>query len=387
MRHINNQLLASRYLLYLSVILFFTVEIFNKIYLRNNSMVEVSYGSYIRGVIFFIFLFFYFSKFNVDFKVSILILVFALVIISARVFTHGFGNMNSFLNSLGRYLSLPIFLYVLKYGYFDKTMILRASVLIVGFAIINTLISIFGLLFNIPFFATYGSNRFGYDGVFFWANDATTFQIIATIISWVIYSRFKSICFLLSTLFIIVGGLLLGTKAYWLFLCLLFIIILYVNLRTALKFLLIVTPFAIIIILISHSYFGELVSNRGWLYALTSSRNLRVDLMREIVTSMFTTFNFLFGTGEIKAFLSETDLLDLFYYSGLSGLFLYFAALFYLLRDCRPNSIIKWLLVSIILVISFTAGHFIGNGSNSIYLAILLALLFYNENHYRVHLD
>lgn len=359
------------------IFLFYISELFNSLLFDYQGKVtSIAIGSFVRGTVMGLFLFFSFESFLKHRIIGLLLLGFIVVVFLGHYMTFGVNGIVSMTNALGRYVSLIVFLvfFSLKTK-FNSNQVIRIANFIISIALFNGVLAVCGWMFQIDFFRSYNQNRFGYNGLFFWANDSTSFYVISTLLCLFLYLKVSK-SYSTHLLFLLFFGVFLGTKAYLLFVFFFLCIMLFVNNKRLLMLVLVVLPLLACIVFLTMPFYTKVSNSSGLIYAISSGRSSLIEIAWQRISDTYTFANYLLGTGDIKVFLTETDLIDLFLFSGIIGGIVYLYLVYWLIRQRHVFNFVNISSLIVLLIISSSAGHLIGNGVNSLMLAFLLYLFF-----------
>lgn len=255
----------------------------------------------------------------------------------------------------------------------------------------NSILTILGFLFNIIMFTTYLNNkaytyRFGYSGIIPVQNEATLFFFIA--ISYFYYKYFieSAVSGIWKFYIVLASALLLGTKAMYLYLILLFC---FHSLRklTAKQIRIISYIFlgiivGLILFLLSDyskiflNYYEYTLQEKGFINVIFSGRQdfLRFKFFETV--AHWTPVNFIIGGQDQTVFLIEMDFFDAFLFFGLLGMIVLMAVYFKTLFRFNFKNPFYSFFTFCFFFIAFFAGHFFASAVNALYLA-LVCLYFY----------
>lgn len=239
-----------------------------------------------------------------------------------------------------------------------------------------------GALFSISFFKTYIGVRFGYSG-FLYPSSYTSYFIIISVLIHYFYSikieKQPTAYLLLAS----IAGLLVGTKAVYLFLFLFwgiyFIKYKLYNFKTFWAF---ITICILSFVLFFDEIFSflkekfavlfELFENNSILTFVLSYRDISFKKATNFISDNWGFYNFILGGVNRKELLVEMSPFDLILNFGLFGSIL-FIGFYYLIiiKDLQRNPSI-YLLMGSLLLITILSGNFF----DRFYLAYPLAFLF-----------
>lgn len=252
--------------------------------------------------------------------------------------------------------------------------------------VINSLLVIAGLLFDISFFQTYLFGRFGYNGLFIASYTASYVYIIA--LFYFLLTFREGFLKNWKVRLVIVAVILLGTKSAYIGLFATMLVYVFFYLKLApIKKKIMATGISLIVIGIAYFFFfengifHELRQEKGMVTSLLSLRDeLFLERTLPFVQSQWSGINYLFGGLSDLTTRSQMGIVDLFYFWGFLGgcLFLWVFYRTYFTFQITKADLFLILTLSIIVGL---AGNFFENASIAIYLIVLReAILFKNHN-------
>ncbi len=233
-------------------------------------------------------------------------------------------------------------------------------------------------IWDIDLFRTYYPPRFGYSGLYVGANQLAFFYTLGMIVPLYltdfIKQKYRVIVFSICAL----AALFSGAKASWysLFSFVLFILIFdRKNLKidnTVLGYGSVLFSVVILItFFLSKDWFVDLAEKHGVLMMLTSNRsNMLLNYKFERIISEFNWHSYLIGGANPGSDYIEMDVVDLFLFTGVLGLILYFYFLFKTLFKFSRSNKLGIFVVYQFLFIGFFSGSTFANGINLILLPI-----------------
>lgn len=234
--------------------------------------------------------------------------------------------------------------------------------------VINTILILIGIVFKVDLFNSY-SNRFGYDGVFYLANDASAFYFIGLVVLYYRVIKNKEWKSVLEFVLVIIGSLLLGTKTAFLFLFLFSIYHVYTTKKY--KHGIVIMGVLLLLAIVSGmlGFFIDLAQKTDMLTSILSLRNeLFMNRFLPLIES-WHKFNYLFGGANYLESYIQMDIVDVLILFGIVGgifyLFIFFEEFFYK----QGNSYLLFVGCAYI-VLGALAGHFYPSGVVAIYLAL-----------------
>ncbi len=250
--------------------------------------------------------------------------------------------------------------------------------------VVSSVIVLISFLLKLEYFSTYNLIRFGYKPPIKPHNDVTLFWMIGLIFLYKEYLVHKTKISLYTFLIVVTSSMVLGTKAIVFFLFLFFSFILFTmpNLKNfaivnKIKWILLLCITLALYFYFTGIYvfFKDIYIKEGIFSSLFSYRidhfveNMKYSIDR------WGWINYFIG-GSVKSFpLVEMDLIDLFLYSGIIGVFLYY--LIYVrvfILSIKNNEMLVFFIFSFFLI-GAIAGHCYASGINSTYIAFLVVYL------------
>jgi len=286
-----------------------------------------------------------------------------------------------------------IFAYIITITFYKLRMceseIYKLRNLIGGLFVFNAVISILGLLLNIESLATYptDSTRFGYNGVFWSANESGYFSILSLLFFyWHVFVKNNknktSYGFLL---LVSAAAIINGTKASILavFIISLYFLI-YEKNKNRLMSTLIVIVACISAAFLSYnlynsdyfSYFVWMYNNNDFITMFLSARNLYIrPFFYEYIASNWSGINYLFGGHRSSSPGTELEFLDMILNFGFIGMLMYLVSYYLLIVRSVPASRFKYLSVLLLLAASVFSGHFFDSAINAMYVCLFMLII------------
>ena len=238
-----------------------------------------------------------------------------------------------------------------------------------------------GFLFQIKFLYTYEGTRFGYNGLFL--SSATGSYVYCITLIYLLAKYKKAIFKRLPNLVIIASMFCLGTKVGYLFLAVFFVIYLFkytsINKKLIGSLSLVVGVFVIYVFFFKFGIFNEIRQQDGLISSLMSYRDeLLINRTIPFILENWSFPNYLFGGVSDLSTKSQIDFIDILYFFGIIGGFLYYFIFFRTFWVFKANSDIAILLLSLFIIV-FLTGNFFGYPSIAIYLVILREYIVQNE--------
>lgn len=240
----------------------------------------------------------------------------------------------------------------------------------------NSVLILFGLIFEIHQFKTYEGERFGYNGVLVTSAASTYFYLVG--LCYFLARYRKNVIRNWKFWFIAGAAIVVGTKSLMLVLAALgiFYIIKYVPSRKfKWRLLAIVISIALgfgYYLFFINPLFHSLTQTKGLLTSFLSLRDqLFMDFTLPYIQENWNIWNYLFGGVSNFELRPQLEIVDAFFFWGILGsvtyLYFYSKSFFqYKMRD-----IISLFIIILILIIIFLAGNFFYNTSVVIYIIIL----------------
>lgn len=355
-------------------------------------------SSFNRVSIFFRFLFFiavifilikniHINKIYQDFILLLLLLFiyllgtlpFVMMHYGALALTRDIIAYSKFLYFLVIISVIPLILYKVK----D---IHKVKIMYEWIVLITSLAIIFGFLFHIDLFKSYGDVRFGYKGVIYAVNETGFFFLIAYL--YLLIELFAKKVHGVLFILVPIAAILTGTKAAFLGIVISsFIYVLLVKRRLIIYFIFAFTCVVFLMVYLFHTY----ASMFDWfIYSLTQSDLITVFLSgrdKYIIDRFLPlindwgVINYLFGGVNLQIQAVEMDFFDLFSQLGLCGFLLYFLFIIKKMLFSSEQNINMVFLLSI-LVYAFFAGHVFYSALNALYCGVLIAIMKGNESFY-----
>jgi len=374
---------------------FYLSESITKIFYLSEASFY-NYSALVKGA-FIVFSLVYSFRYLTKEKVRLVyfLIIFGLIFLIGQFFFNSFSFGVHFYENLvyfSRYLFIfIILLYFSDYQFLDENPIhLKVYEAIV---LINSFLIIIGLVLDLRVFQTYGSNRFGYSGLFMVPSVTTFFYALALtyFTNEFLLKREK----LFQLLFIILICFFVGTKALLLFLFLtLFHIFLTKKLYKR------VVPYATalflaVLVLINYqslkSYLIDKYEPLYLLYTkydlitmLTSYRNIKLkETFIPLIKEKWSFINYLFGGTDFEEFRVEFEIFDVFLFWGLLGSVLYLYLYFRQVIKFKNLKLFGKVQIIFLLIIAMLSGTYFNNAPIALYLFVVISTLNYK---YKFHL-
>ncbi|WP_299108156.1 hypothetical protein [uncultured Winogradskyella sp.] len=241
-------------------------------------------------------------------------------------------------------LNSYVFVFILYYAFkpinktdriIAKKQLSYLDTTIKGIFIINAFAILIGFIFNLDLFKTYigFSNRFGYNGLFLHASHSSYIYIILIMYFFASYLNKKTNINFIFLLCSIVFSFMIGTKTIYLFNLLFLLYLLYTSVKRIYALFIL---FAIGIFIMFTYSFGiqifkdnfyvlhKVYQNHGILTMLFSYRDINVtDGFVPYIHKNWSVINYIFGGAEFNNFRTEIEIVDLYWFLGFLGTFIY----------------------------------------------------------------
>lgn len=286
---------------------------------------------------------------------------------------------------LSKYLFIILMLtYVSKLS-FSSNQLKNLFWLFEKIIILNSVLIVLGLAFDIYFLETYTGQRFGYNGLFL-RSGASSYVYWIALFYWlhriIVLKENKW----LSLLLILFAAILLGTKIILLALFSLPLFVFLVKKGYRNKWLLSLLALIIVAFVLagpwlleqlinSSDTFAKIAKNDGWFAALTSLRSqLFVEETWPIIANDWQWYNYLFGGATDMHYRSQFGLFDLLFFFGIIGttLYLYTFGKFFLRFKLNSTALY---FIAVTLVLQCAAANFFYDTVVAIYLVIIALYL------------
>lgn len=250
--------------------------------------------------------------------------------------------------------------------------------------ILNSLLVLITILFNIQLFKTY-YHRFGSSGIFMTPSMITYFNALG--LTYFLYQYLQTKKKLPELLLVFTVCFLSGTKALFLFVILTIIHVLILK-RVYLKkaFYYVLGSLVFLAILLRNAFMGFFAKNfnplieayeeYGLIAALTSlrSENLKQDFL-PVIQEKWTFLNYFFGGTDFEKYRVEFEPFDVILFFGFAGALLYFIFYFRKIINFRKLSDFGKVQIAFLLLIIILSGNFFNNAPVGFYLLIVLNFL------------
>ncbi|RCW30035.1 hypothetical protein [Marinilabilia salmonicolor] len=374
----------KNYGLAIVIVLFFVLDVVNFIVDEKTGLsYQNSVSVYGRGL-FELVVFYFLIKNYPLYKNSLLLIVFFLILplIWLALFVFQKEIDLSFVLIIikeSHKFIFPILLFLfLREGYLK----LKHFEVVYKFVfLISSTIVVLAFLFDISFFYTYNASRFGFKPPLATQNEISFFWIIGIVFLGARLFQKVDVSTFLVFVLVLFSASILGTKAILLFQfnTIVFFLVFFVKASLLKKvvagLVLIISLFFVLYFSNFWGFFANLTRDEGFLFALTSKRNLLVIERLIPLIDSWSWYNFLIG-GAYNGFpITEMDILDLFLVSGLVGCLIYFYLLFSTLFKFSKGHKLGYFFASQYILVGALAGHFYSSGINAILFAGLCVYL------------
>lgn len=284
------------------------------------------------------------------------------------------GNIYFF----NRYLYILIFIIFVNALNIKKAVYKKAYDYLEIILLINCVFVLLGLLLDINIFKSYESSpRFGYVGLFSKPEEAGFIYAITIIYNYYFWVLKKNYAHLIKTLLFILTISVFGQKKMLLFLSLLIGMHLLYYFKYKNVFRIIILPIISLIfflrieivnyVLQYSSFWSNIYKEKGLLSAITSTRSDLFNNALFYIKKNWNISNYIFGSLDFDKYKVEFEMVDLYFFMGVWGLFFYF----YLIREhyFKNSDFLKKKLIIILLTTSFFGGGLL--------LSVTATLLFY----------
>jgi len=369
---INNKTIVfiNNYLAQILLLLFFTTESISKInkyYFFENSIIPIV----IKGIA----LCFFAVSFllNKDKKITYLLFVIFGCFVLGQLFTSTPFELRIIVIFIKYLFPLLILFYFKGNPLSEKSRnnLFKAFESIIT---LNTILIILGFIFSISFFKTYSGDRFGYNGLFI--NSSTGTYVYVITLFYFLNKYQQKLFFKPKSIFILLGSLLVGTKAVYLslFIIILYYLVAFIRNRKGIIFMSIVLIILMIFGYLSFFQFGifnRIRESDGLLTTFLSYRNYNfMNNTLPYIQENWQFVNYVFGGVNDFSLKSEMGFIDLLFFFGLLGTIIYlyqFSKAFLNFKLKKIPALFLLVLISII----FIAGNFFTYSNIAIYLLII----------------
>lgn len=365
--------------LFLFLALSFLFDFIDKIYIYN----DINFIKFNR-VLKFIFLLYALSVSVMYFKFFVKTIRFVLItlLLLTIIYLFKVGNYNVYIMEFLRYAfllaSFPLIYYVISNGNFKFTT--KLYQLFKYIIVINTVLILIGLVYDIQVFKTYKANRFGFNGMLLSQGFTPFFYLSAIVLFW--YMKDKKM--LIVTILI---SFLSGVKGVYLaeFIALTLIVFYDKNLSKAFKIKGILVLFfcftTITLVILNISPFKELIKSDRFLTAIFS---YRIEYSKELISSITKdNFNYLIGATGIEKVRLEMQIIDIFLFFGIIGFVVYTYFIYGIYKIIKKKYLAVILLLTA-LITSIFIGNFFCIPMSSLLIVITMLCLSKDEDFIKI---
>ena len=245
----------------------------------------------------------------------------------------------------------------------------------------NCVLVFAGFLLELSWFSTYRT-RFGYNGLLI--TSATGSYVYITALFYFLITRKTRFFSEWKALVVILSSFLIGTKAVYLGLFVVFMAYLfyYTHLPQKLKKIVILTASlgavgVFYVFFFYTGFFDNLRQTEGLLSSVLSLRNdLLIEETLPFIQENWSWGNYLFGGITNMETRSQMGVIDVFYFWGIVGGVLYLWSFYKTFVTFQLSKDVVFLLVGLTVIV-FLAGNFFENASVAIYLVVLREAFLY----------
>ena len=325
--------------------------------------------------LFFVIVAFYFIYLKSKKNTFWLIVLFLVFLVGHFSVSKGI-EINS-LKSFGRFFVTLVFLvlvYLYPLSHNSRRIFLQTFALIMLF---NAVLIFVGFAFDINFLSTY-IYRFGYNGLFVTSAASSYAYIIFFIYAYYKHKNISSWTEIIITIVILCSSLLVGTKAIYLSLFLIFTLAFAISNKLSIQVKSIFISLLLVTATSLFYYYFYLTGDfnlireeKGLLSSILSFRNdLLIEVTLPYIKENWSILNYLFGGVSDFNTRSQLGFIDVFYFWGIIGGIFYFyvfTKFFFSFQIKLENA----LFVGILSLIVLLAGNFFESASIAIFILIL----------------
>lgn len=364
------------YLSLWGIVVFFLSDVINNLFYSRiiNFSIDYSPSIIIKSLYVAVLLFNISPSFKFSFRNLGLVLYIIAAFFSYFLLWQRIGIVDYFISIKEIVKFVFPFLLFYIFSEYQKKQPKLISYLSNSFILIIILNSIFiwvGFAFEIDLFRTYTKNRFGYCGLFWLGNEATSFYVLAN--TFLYYKAYfektivKALFF-----FVTLSSLMLGTKGIIINIFFILFFHIYYNFKKRhISFIFITVALILVFAYISgmFSFFLEIYFEKGFIWMLTSGRIDHLIYRLTDLLSHWNLLNFLFGGHDYSFHYIEMDLFDLFLTFGIIGsiVVLYWYYFYFQLYKLTGNVLVLFYIQ--IGFVGTLTGHMLNSGVISIYIA------------------
>ncbi len=275
---------------------------------------------------------------------------------------------------LNKYFFAIIIFLVIKGYVFDVKSTEKILVIIY---ILCSILVIGSALIDCSVFYTYNKDRFGFKPPFAAQNEITFFWMIGITYFGYILKREPSKSNLIYLVLVSISAGLLGTKAIILFITCFLIYLVFIEFKLKIWYkLYLITLFVAAVVYFLYvsniyNYFVDLYNESGFWDAITSKRYSLIEERYFPIIDNWEWYNFIIGGTYIKMPVVEMDIIDLYLFAGIWGIWMYAFIMKNTIFSFLINNKLGVFFITQFILIGALAGHIFSSGVNAIYLAVL----------------
>ncbi len=262
--------------------------------------------------------------------------------------------------------------------------------ILIGFALLNIIFIVLGFLFDINIFKSYPNTiRYGYNGLLPIQGAGSFFYIFTlSVVYYRYYVEYKSEQKVSAYTYLqlgamLIGSILVGTKAIILFMLLLAFIDVYFRLGkrilvissmiiSGILFFVFLDPIIFAMLRFFNLHESLYLDNSLWTF-LTSKRDILLEQAIKYINENWDIVNYIFGGIDFGQIRVEFEIVDLFLFFGIAGIIIY--TLFFKKMFYAKNHIVYNVLLSVAILISFLSGNLMSSMTNSLFFCITFIYL------------
>lgn len=300
-----------------------------------------------------------------------LVLGFILVLSLIFLLKNNFSDL--YVNEYVRYIFPLLVFPLIYYAWFNNEQNFLAILYkcFKGFILINSVLALIGLFFDVRVFQTYEFQRFGYNGIILSQGFTPYLYLSATTLFWV----FNDKKMILVTLIIsVLSGIKGVFFAEFLLLSLLTLFDSHFNKAFKIKSLIIASIIfiGVLIGIFMMPLFREVIESDGLIAAIFSYRtDNTMELYNQITPS---NYNYLIGAIELEKVRLELQIFDIILFFGIIGFIAFSVFLYWLYTHLVNNAISKAFFITT-LVLSVLSGNLFYIPLSAILLFLILLAL------------
>lgn len=356
--------------LLLFIVVSFLFDFIDKIYIFND-ISFIKFNRILKGVFSLYAIGFCIAHFKFFYKK--IKFVFITLLLLSIVFLLKGENYNFYKMEFMRYtilfVSFPLLYYVVSIS--GSKTIANLYKLFKYIIVINAIVILAGVVFDIHIFKTYKANRFGFNGILLSQGFTPFFYLSASILFW----YFKDKLMLILT---IIAAVLSGVKGVYFaeFLALSLIVFYDSNFSRVFKIRVITIIFlgftTVTLIILNLSPFKEILKSDGLMAIIFS---YRLEYSKELFSHInIDNFNFLIGATSLRKVRLELQLVDIYLFFGTIGVLIYTYFIINLYNTINKNKLAIILFVTA-LTLSFLIGNLFYIPLSSILICLVLLCL------------